>query len=1486
MLFLILIISISVAGNSENGTLSLSEPTTKIKMNPKIESNLLTDDVEKQSAFTAQFQNQSTKKVVFELAEGDKSYIKTLEDSGAKIEAVHKNLVQASVPVSQLQNMSELPFVNYMRTPGRPFKHVISEGAGVINAIPLNNMGIRGQGVKIAILDVGFDGYQLKRDGNELPASVTPISFRGDGDITGGGENHGTAVAEIIYDIAPDAQMYLINFETEVEFANAVDYAIIQNIDIISMSLGWLGGPFDGTSIVSAQVDSAAANGIVWTNSAGNYAQRHWEGQFSDPDNNGINNFTSDDENMTLSGGGNIDIFLSWDGWPASDQDYDLYLYNSTGDLIAFSDNPQTGFENPAERITRYLEQGIYSLQIKKYIANSDPRNFELYSAYQNLEYQVPSSSLSTPADAQGAITVGATTLADSLEPFSSRGPTNDDRTKPDVVAPDGVSTSTYGSKFYGTSASAPHVAGAAALLKSINSSLTPAELRSALQSTAKFLGPPNLYGSGRIDILEAAKIVDKRSPTITITFPEEGMKWNSSAITVTGTTSDDGGVSMVEIRVGTGSWQTASGTTSWSAPITLSEGQNTIFARAIDIAGRIRETSVTVTSDTTFPAIAITSHSNGQKLNASAITVTGTASDNDGLSTVEIRVGTGSWQTAQGTSPWSAQVTLSEGQNIIFARAIDTAGNVQETSVTVTSDTTLPAIAIISHSNGQKLNASAITVTGTASDNDGVNTVEIRVGAGSWQTASGTTSWSAPITLSDGQNTIFARAIDIAGNVQETSVTVTSDTIPPAMAITSHSNGQKLNASIITVTGTASDNIGLNTVEVRVGAGSWQTAQGTSSWSAQVTLSEGQNIIFARATDMVGNTRETTLTVNLDTGVPTITIITPIEGQKLNTLTITVTGIASDDIGLSTVEVKVGNGKWQAASGTTSWSASVTLSEGLNKISARATDNSGNAQRTSVNVTLDSTPPSIGIIFPTEGRKLNTAVINVTGTASDTNLSRVEVSVGNGNWQQAMGTASWSASVTLSERLNMISVRGIDIMENIQVTSVNVTLDTITPNIVILVPTQGQKLKTNIISVTGTASDNDGVRIVEIRVGTGSWQQAQGTTSWNASIKLSQGQNMIFARTMDIAGNADETSVNVTLDTTPPNLSIIFPVDDQQLNMTVITVTGTASDNDVLSKVEVSVGNGSWQQAQGTTSWSAPVTLSEGQNMISARASDIAGNNRDITINVTLDTKKPEVTNLTVLPSTPVINQPVEIKLSVSDEYLNSSSIFARVGSSNGDASICRKAGTGFNCSYTNTSWYGRYNVSIIAVDLAGNINNTEKTWFVTKMKPYENNSVNTVRNNVTIINALNEVNTTLELVTSSNVNNGTIKITMSSDIPPEINQSMGLVPFGKYISINSSMNNLNWMKINIYYTEVELNASGLDENSLRIYYYNESNKIWETLSKGSPSWVNDAGANTANTNTFSGFVWTNLSHQSTFALVGNYLSPAQSNGQVSSPS
>ncbi|MFC1861193.1 S8 family serine peptidase [Chloroflexota bacterium] len=197
---------------------------------------------------------------------------------GADIETSRRNPFQVMLPVESLTALADAPSISHVGLPQYAQTFVTSQGVGLINADDWQSAGFNGAGVKIAILDGVFIGYQSLL-GTELPASVTIKNFHGVDTPAGmeAGTIHGTACAEVVYDIAPGAQYWLVKYSTNIEFLDAVDYLIAQGVDVVSHSAGspvW--GP--GTGSVCAKVDQARAAGIIWSQATGNYGQRHWQG--------------------------------------------------------------------------------------------------------------------------------------------------------------------------------------------------------------------------------------------------------------------------------------------------------------------------------------------------------------------------------------------------------------------------------------------------------------------------------------------------------------------------------------------------------------------------------------------------------------------------------------------------------------------------------------------------------------------------------------------------------------------------------------------------------------------------------------------------------------------------------------------------------------------------------------------------------------------------------------------------------------------------------------------------------------------------------------------------------------------------------------------------------------------------------------------------------------------------------------------------------
>ena len=444
-----------------------------------------------------------------------------LRELGARIEARSSDLLRARLPLDRLNEIAtRVPGIRYIRRPYRwaPLGQLqLSQGLLPTGGLLFQSQGFRGQGVKVAIIDAGFSGlyWAVKHRVLAAGAIVFKKDYTGKGLLTGG--EHGSAVAEIVHEMAPRAQLYLMKIGDEVDLENAVDDAIRLGVRVINCSLGWFDTDFDdGTGLINEIARRARAAGILWVNAAGNQAQAHWIGRFRDSNHDGWAEFALGKQSLALKVplGGLIDLVLVWNDWPTTDQDYDLYLTDAQGKVLASSQNRQTGTQPPREELQYVADHpGVYFVRVRAHWATRPMwlRLFQIESgAY--FEKPIPHGSLVAPADCSCTLAVGAVNRerwsSGPQESFSALGPTFDGRIKPDLVGPDGIDNLFFSNKFggfLGTSAAAPHVAGAAALLLSQHPGWSTAQLKAALRGDATDLGPPGpdvTYGAGELDLI------------------------------------------------------------------------------------------------------------------------------------------------------------------------------------------------------------------------------------------------------------------------------------------------------------------------------------------------------------------------------------------------------------------------------------------------------------------------------------------------------------------------------------------------------------------------------------------------------------------------------------------------------------------------------------------------------------------------------------------------------------------------------------------------------------------------------------------------------------------------------------------------------------------------------------------------------------------------------------------------------------------------
>ena len=474
---------------------------------------------------------------------------------------------QLRVPPGQLQALVSLSGIRELSLPAYAIADrgsATTEGDTALRADLLRQQtGLTGAGVRIGVISDGIEGLAAAQASGDLPTLADQRAFTAGG-IDLGAE--GTALLEIVYDIAPEASLYFAAASTTLEMITAVNY-LAERTDIVVDDLGFL-LPDDQQSDVS-QNTGAALNNPDWpirayVTSAGNWALRHYEGQFragvdgrtlglavagpvhvfgNDGSTDQLGRVQTPYNEIFLDTGDDLRAVLHWDDpWDDSTNDYDLLLLDESGATVGSGTSAQgTTTSRPRERISFKNEgpSGTFRLVVQNVAGAAAPRRLEMLAIGSNalepngtaLNFNTVVSSMLAQSDAPGGVLAVAAVDHDpagfnTVRSYSSRGPTNNGVVKPDLTAVDGVAITGSGgfaTPFFGTSAAAPHVAAIAALLLEARPQLLDGEgdsadreralLRGVLTGSAIDLGTAgmdNVSGAGRIDALEALEQLER----------------------------------------------------------------------------------------------------------------------------------------------------------------------------------------------------------------------------------------------------------------------------------------------------------------------------------------------------------------------------------------------------------------------------------------------------------------------------------------------------------------------------------------------------------------------------------------------------------------------------------------------------------------------------------------------------------------------------------------------------------------------------------------------------------------------------------------------------------------------------------------------------------------------------------------------------------------------------------------------------------------
>ena len=559
-------------------------------------------------------------------------------------------------------------------------------------------------------------------------------------------------------------------------------------------------------------------------------------------------------------------------------------------------------------------------------------------------------------------------------------------------------------------------------------------------------------------------------------------------------------------------------------------------------------------------------------------------------------------------TCPAPVVVTAEGANQSVSGTAIDKAGNKATASVTLNIDKTAP---VVTATSAPPANA------------DGWNREPVVVAFAATDALSGVApgTLTAPVALStDGANlSATGHAQDLAGNTGSATINgIKIDQINPTItaALSPAPNANGIVAPPVTVHFTCDD------------AGS-----GIASCPPdQIITAPGPHAgITGTATDRAGNTASTTTPpFTIQTGTPTITsTVSPAPNAAgWNNTPVTVHFVCSQ------------NGQPLAGCPEDV----VVSTEGASQIVAGTiTDAAGNAvATTSVTLSVDLTPPAL-TFARSNGDTVTVSTLSINGNTGDP-LSGIASVTCNDAPAVVLGV-QFQCEATLTPGPNSIRAAAADIAGNTTTSTLSLTYVRM-PKVTITSPANLAYFNISPTTVTGTVDDP----AATVTINSIAAPLAGG--SFSIALPLAEGPNIITATGTSTSGSVGTDTVEVTLDTTPPHVTITSPAEGFITTDSSISISGNVNDivvgtvNDQQAQVTV---NGAAAQVANRTFLAATVPLAIGVNNIQAVARDRVGNAATTQISVIRQVAtQPQIRTVSGNGQTGVIGTPLSAPLVV----------------------------------------------------------------------------------------------------------------------------------------------------------------------------------------------------------------------------------------------
>ncbi len=359
----------------------------------------------------------------------------------------------------------------------------------------------------------------------------------------------------------------------------------------------------------------------------------------------------------------------------------------------------------------------------------------------------------------------------------------------------------------------------------------------------------------------------------------------------------------------------------------------------------------------------------------------------------------------------------LRNGPHVANFTAVDSLGGFTFVNWTFVVDT-VPPILIVTAPAYPMVPTSAVYVEGTAllASPYFAGAAPIHVTAtvlpsharnGAFAAANG--SFSFPVPLSEGVNTIFVNATDAIGNVATQIVNIVSDTVKPPLVVLTPVNMSVSPTNLVRVSGLSEFGAFLSVNGFSV------TVAPNGSWSIVLALPEGLNILQIAAADQVGNLNYTGVVVFVDSDAPRITLTAPTATVSARSQ-VPVAGTVSD----TKLIALLVNGLPVNVNATGGFSTTLSLVDGLDPIIIVAVDAAQHMTILRTAIRVDTTAPKVNLLSPPDGLETSLSTVLVRGTVDDPNATVLVDDVlvrpdASGNWQTRVGLVAGANTIYIT---------------------------------------------------------------------------------------------------------------------------------------------------------------------------------------------------------------------------------------------------------------------------------------------------------------------------------------------------------------------------------------------------------------------------------------------------------------------------------------